>query len=146
MKVILTKNIASLGKKGDIKEVSGGYARNFLFPRKIAEIATEKAVAKIEQEKKKELKNQKEVEAQLEILSHSLRGKKIMIKSKAEEGKLYGSVGAKEIAFQLARENINIPEKSILIKEPIRKIGEYAVGIELGKSIKFEVNVSIKEE
>jgi len=139
MKVILIQDIKSLGKKGDIKEVSDGYARNYLLPKNIAKVATPEAVSKIEKDREKEKENQAENDKRLQNLANDLKGKKISMKVKEKKGKLFGSIGPKEIQKALALENIDVSEKNIIQKSPIKKIGEHKVKISLANNTEADI-------
>lgn len=143
MKVILLQDIKSLGNAGDVKEVADGYARNFLIPQKLAEAATKEAVGKVVKKKQetKELKNKKTEE--LKNLAKKLEGEKVVIKVKEKDGKLFGSVGKKEIAKNLGDE---INENMIELKENIKETGEKEVRINLGNNIKVKIKVLITGE
>ena len=144
MKIILLQDVKNLGKQGDIKEVSEGYARNFLFVKKLAEIATNSGLKKVDVIKKKQaekeqidLKKTQELAAQLEETAI-----KIVVKEK--NGKLFGSIHAKDIIKELKKENIIIPAKAIILKDPIREIGDYEVKIELEHNIEAIISVSVE--
>lgn len=145
MKVILTEDVKSLGKKGELKEVSEGYARNFLIPKKLVQVATEEAIEKLNQEQDEARKKEKIEEEKLKRLASEINGKKIIIKAKSEKGKLFGSIGAGEIAKELKKQNFNIQEKSILLDSPIKIIGEKEIIIDLGKNVKTKVIISIEK-
>jgi len=145
MKVILTQDVKKLGLKGEVKDVSDGYARNFLIPQGLAEEAT-KTKLKEEQEKhlKEEKKKAKEKTA-AEALKAKLDGKKVEVKVKTGGGnKLFGAVTAREIADILQKEfGVLIDKKKIDMGEPIKHLGEYAVKIKLYPSIQAEVKLNI---
>ena len=116
MKIILLENVKNLGKAGDAKVVSDGYARNFLLSKKLAEMATPEALKKAE--KLKEQGDQKE-KGELEknqALAVAISGKEIVIKSKEKDGKLFGSVGKKEIIKELKNQGIEIKEEAIMLR------------------------------
>jgi len=144
MKIILLQDVKGLGKKGAIKEVAEGYARNFLFVKKLAEIATGSGLKKAEAIQKKQMeKDQSDLEKTQE-LADRLEGKAITLIVKAKDGKLFGSVGTKDIAKELKKENIIVPEKSIALESPIRELGEYEVKIELDHKIEAMIMVLIE--
>lgn len=144
MKVILLQNVKGLGKAGDIKEVAEGYARNFLIVRKLAEIASESGVKKVETLKKAQAeKDQMDLEKTQE-LAEQLEGRAVTIIAKAKDEKLFGSVHAKDIAKELKKENIVISEKSIILSEPIKELGEYEVKIELDHNIEAMIMVIVE--
>jgi large subunit ribosomal protein L9 len=145
MKVILIENVKKLGNKGEIKDVSEGYARNFLIPKKLAEIATSETIEKTAQLKKEFEEKEKQSEEALRKIVSEIAGKTIRIKAKSEKGKLFGRVGSKEIANELKKQKFNINEKSITIKEPIKTTGEKEITIDLGKNIKTKIIVLIEK-
>lgn len=146
MKVILLQDIKSLGKKGDVKDVSEGYARNFLLPKKMAEIATEEAMKNIMARKEKEkAENAKNTEKMRE-LAGILKNREVVIKSKEKKGKLFGSISAKEIAGGLKADGVEIASDKIILGSPIKKIGEYAIKIKLAADIQTEIKLKVEGE
>ncbi len=149
MKVILLKDIAKIGKKFDIKEVSNGYALNFLFPRKQAKMATNQIIREIENEKKKhqeiiKLENQK-----LEEVINKIKDIKIEIQATTnEEGKLFAGIGGKEIAKAILNQSgSNINPEVIELKNPIKEIGEYEIGIKMeDKIVKLMIEVKTEKK
>ncbi|MDO8529778.1 MAG: 50S ribosomal protein L9 [bacterium] len=146
MKVILNGNIENLGAFGEIKEVSDGYARNFLIPQKKAAAATPEAVKRVEKMRKEITEKEEKGKENLEKLAKEIQGKKITIKSKAKKGKLFGSVTVKDIAEELKKENFSINEDAIILEKPIKETGEKEVVIELGKNIKTKILLVVEEE
>lgn len=144
MKIILLQNIKSLGEKGDIKEVSNGYARNFLLPKKIAMVATEESIKsiKLQKEKEEEVKTTKLEE--LKTLANKLKNRKIIISAKEKSGKLFGSITAKTISEELGKEGLKISEDSIIIKEAIKKVGKYEFQIRLAKNIQAKIKLEVR--
>ncbi|KKP79070.1 MAG: 50S ribosomal protein L9 [Candidatus Moranbacteria bacterium RIFOXYA12_FULL_35_19] len=144
MRIILLQDIKSLGKKGDIKDVAEGYARNFLFPKKIAQIATESAIKQMEIQKEREKSLELAKNIELKSLAEKIKGKKIVITAKEKKGKLFGSITAKNIKEELEKEGLNISTDSVIIKETIKKIGEYEIEIKLTEKIKEKIKIEIK--
>lgn len=146
MKIILKEDVKKLGKKGEVKEVSEGYARNFLFPKKLAGLATDASIKSVEimKEKEKELARKQKEEA-LSLLS-TLQGKKITIRAKDRKGKLFGSILAKDIANELAKENIVLDEKRIKIENSIKKIGNYTINIILGNDMETKLALIVESD
>lgn len=145
MKVILLADVKSLGKKQEIVNVSDGYARNFLFPRKLAMDATP-GVAK-ELEKKQAAERARETERRLtaEKKAASLRGKVILVKAKCgAQGRLYGSVTGAEIAQALAEQHgVEVDKRKIELSEPIRTVGDTDVVIKLYPEINAKMIVRV---
>lgn len=138
------QNVKNIGKMGDVKEVSDGYARNFLLPKKLAEAATEAGIKNVEVLKNKMAQVEQADLEKNQQLAESLQGREIIIQAKEKDGKLFGSVNAKTIAKELKKENLDIDEKSIILAEPIKEVGEYDVKIELGHGIEALVKVVIE--
>ncbi len=142
MKIILQSDVLNLGKAGEIKEVSAGYARNYLFPKNLALIADEKNVHLWEEKKKsaekKELgkfKDAEELAQKLEKLSCT-----ITVKS-GEEEKIFGAVNNADIAEELGKQGISIDKKDILLPEPIRHLGAYIVEIQVHPRLTAKLKV-----
>lgn len=145
MEIILLQDVKNVGKKGEIKNVSDGYAHNFLLPKKFAKIATQSAITqtKIEAGKRNlQLALEKQV---VQRLAEDLKGKKFIIKAKAKKGKLFGSITPKEIAFEIKKAGYNLSEKSIQISH-IKELGEKHVDIDLDFGIKTEIILGVEEE
>lgn len=129
MKIILLQDVASMGKKYEVKNVSDGYARNFLIPRKLAKIATTQTIQEIELMKKQGLKEKEIQQDLLEKNMESLQDLKISIKEKSnEKGHLFASIDAKDISKILKKEHhLEIPAEMIEMKKPIKEIGEHKI-------------------
>jgi len=144
MKVIFLQDVKGSGKKGEILNVSDGYAHNFLFPKKLAEMATNLAVNSLMGQKNAEVfRKNTEKEAALE-LSKQIKGLSIELKIKAgEKGKMFGSVTSKEIAEVLNKQGYQIDKKKIILESPIKNLGQYKVEIKLYPDVttSFIVNI-----
>ncbi|EQF22417.1 ribosomal protein L9 [Clostridioides difficile CD160] len=148
MKVILLKDVKGTGKKGEMKEVSDGYARNFLFPKKMAVQADNVAIKELnEKNKSKEIKAQKEYEEAV-LLGKQMEEINIEIYSKAGEGgRLFGSITAKEIAEQLKKQkDIDVDKRKILLDEPIRALGSTFVEVKIHQKVTTKIRVDVKEK
>lgn len=148
MKVILLKDVKGTGKKGEMKEVSDGYARNFLFPKKLAVLADNTAIKELkEKNKSQEIKAQKEYEAAVE-LGKKMEEMNIAIYSKAGEGgRLFGSITSKDIAEQLKKQHeIEVDKRKILLDEPIRVLGSRFVEIKIHQKVVTKIRVDVKEK
>lgn len=144
MKVILSQDVKSLGKKGDIVNVSDGYANNFLFKNKLAVPASAGNLNINAQEKanlakkiKEETENAKEVAKKLQDVTVNLN---VPV---GENGKIFGSVGAKEIADKLMELGYEIDKKKIELDNPIKTVGIFKVNIKLYKGVVGNVDVCI---
>jgi large subunit ribosomal protein L9 len=145
MNVILLEDVKGVGKKEQIINAADGYARNFLFPKKLAVEATKENVAALERKKKAEVnKRQKEVEAAIE-LQKRLQSTNILIKVKTgENGKMFGSVTTAEIAEAIsAQAGLNIDKKKITLPSAIKSVGEYAADVRLHTDVTAKVVIEV---
>ncbi|MFZ2193443.1 MAG: 50S ribosomal protein L9 [Candidatus Moraniibacteriota bacterium] len=146
MQIILLQDVNDLGKKGDLKNVSDGYARNFLFAKKLAEKGTKEAIEKMNLIRKKEKSEELAKMENLRKIAESLKNKNIQIKAPGKNGKLFGSITAKDIVQELKKENIEVDDKSIELEgKHIKKIGEHEVRIVLTPGIESKIKVIISE-
>ena len=148
MKVILLKDVKGTGKKGEMKEVSYGYARNFLLPKKMAIVADNTAVKELnEKNKAAENKAQKEYEAAVE-LGKKMEEMNIVMYSKAGDGgRLFGSITSKDIAEQLKKQHgIVVDKRKVLLNEPIRVLGSTNVEIKIHQKVITKIRVDVREK
>ena len=148
MKVILLKDVKGTGKKGEVKEVSDGYARNFLMKKGVAVEASQTNMKELdEKEKSKERKALIEYEEAV-LLGKQMEEINIQIEVKAGEGgRLFGSITSKEIAEQLKKQkNLDIDKRKILMDEPIRTLGSTFVEIKLHQKVTTKIRVDVKEK
>ena len=148
MKVILTKDVDSLGYEGTIVEVKDGYARNYLFPKSFAVVASSGNLKIWENEKKaRERKIAKDIE-NANKQRKQLESKKFELTAKAgEEGKLYGSITASDIAEAIvAQSKIEIDRKKLTLSEPIKTAGEHKVALKIYKDVKAEITIVVNTE
>ena len=147
MKVILLQDVKGQGKKGQLIEVSDGYARNFLLPRKLAQEATADIVNTMKMnDKAAQEKRQREREAAL-ALSKVLKDMTLVVTAKGGgAGRLFGSVTNAEISDALAKQHkIELDKRKIVLKDPIKNVGTYTVVCKLGYEVNAELRVEIKE-
>ena len=148
MKVILLKDVKGTGKKGEIKEVSDGYARNFLLKKGVAVEANQANMKELdEKSKSKERKALIEYEEAV-LLGKQMENVNIQIEVKSGEGgRLFGSITSNEIAEQLKKQkNIDIDKRKILMDEPIRTLGSTLVEIKLHQKVTTKIRVDVKEK
>ena len=141
MRVILKKDVNKIGKAGELLEVSDGYARNFLFPRGLAEEATAGKVAELnERQQNRKAREDKEKQAAEEI-KKSMQGKNIRVSaSGGESGKLFGSVTTAQIAEALsAQYMINVDKRDIKLTEPVKQPGNHAVSVRLYSGVQADM-------
>jgi large subunit ribosomal protein L9 len=148
MKVVFLKDVSSKGKAGEIREVADGYARNFLFPRGLASMATADAMKKAHDQEQGKIRRKEKLHDELSELAKQIEGKELHFKAKAgEKGRLHGSITSAQIAEQLAgMVNSEIDKKKIVMKEPLRQLGEHEVVIELSRDVEAKIRVVIEEE
>lgn len=145
MKVILLADVKGTGKKQEIVNVSDGYARNFLFPKKLAMEATPGAAKEIERKQAAERQREMERRAAAEKKAASLRGKVITVVAKCgAQGRLYGSVTGQEIAAALqAQHGVEVDKRKIDLAEAIRTVGETDVIVKLYPEISAKMTVRV---
>lgn len=148
MKVIFLKDVKGTAKKGEIKEVSEGYARNFLLSKGLAKEASQANLNDHnQQEKAREIKIQKEEEEAIE-LGKSLKDAKVTIYAKSGEGgKLFGAITSKEIAEQMKKQhNVEFDKRKILLTDPIKSLGTINVEVKLHPKVSTSIIVEIIEK
>ena len=145
MKVYLLEDVKGQGKKGEIINVSDGYAQNFLFKKNLASPATADVINSVEI-KNKTLAYHKEQERLAAIeKAAQLKGRKIVLKARhGEQGKIFGSINAKEIAEALNSAGEKIDKKDIELKAPIKETGEYPLSVRLYANISTEIIVVVE--
>ena len=148
MKVILQQDVKGQGKKGQMVEVSDGYARNFLLPKKLAVAASAENVNTMRQQEKARLAQEAAERAAAMELVEKLKGCMVKIPAKAGNGgKLFGSVTSKEVADALkAQFGHEISKSKIVMADPIKAFGTYQLKCKLGYEISGTINVVVTEE
>ena len=148
MKVILQQDVKGQGKKGQMVEVSEGYARNFLLPRKLAILATADAINTMNLKEKARKAEEARQKAEAEEIAKKLKDCKVQLTAKAGNGgRLFGAVTTKEISEGLKKQfNIDIPKQKLVLDDPIKAFGSYQVKAKLGFEIVGTVYVAVYEE
>ena len=147
MKVILLQDVAAIGRRGEIKEVSDGYARNFLLPRKLAMPATPVAIAGIAAEKSRRDQEQEKQTAAYQGMSEKLRNTALTLKTKiGEKGKAFGSITTAKIRDALKRQGIAVEKEWIMLTEPIKTMGEHSVEIKFPHGIVGKAKLTVQAE
>lgn len=148
MKVIFLKDVKGQGKKGEIKEVSEGYARNFLIPQGAVQIATEGAKKTLDQMAASAQKKKDKEKEDAKALAARLSEMTVVIKAKAGDGgRLFGAITSKQIAETLESVNkISIDKRKIELDDPIRTLGTAKVTVKLYPDVKGTLSVQIVEE
>ena len=148
MKVILQQDVKGKGKKGELVNVSDGYARNFLLPRKLAVVATQENLAVMKQQEKAKQKKLENDKARANEISEKLGDVlvKITARGGGDGGKLFGSITSKEISEELLKQHgIEIEKNKIVQDEPIKTFGSYEIKCKLGFEITGVINVLVIE-
>lgn len=148
MKVILQQDVKGQGKKGQLIEVSEGYARNFLLPRKLAIAATTDAINTMNLKEKARKAEEARQKAEAEAAAEKLKECMVKLTAKAGSGgRLFGAVTTKEISDGLkAQFGIDIPKQKLVLEDPIKAFGSYQVKAKLGFEVTGTVYVSVFEE
>jgi len=147
MKIILLKDVKDLGKQGDILEASDGYARNYLFPRKLAEVATAGNLHIINQKKENERKVKLQETEAAQKIADQMRNKELIIKTKVgENGRLFGAITNKDIAELVNKTfGTQIDKKKVLVST-IKLVGSYDVEVKIYPEISSKLKVTIQED
>jgi large subunit ribosomal protein L9 len=147
MKVLLTQDVKSLGKKGEIKEVKDGYGQNFLIAKGVAKLATPEVVSNWKAEQERMAQELADTLARLEKEEKELAAKNIVITKKLAPAGIQGSVGKDDIAKAIKEQmNIEIDKKTVELKKALKTVGQHKVDIKLGHGIHAHVTVEIKGE
>lgn len=150
MKIILLKDVVGVGQKGAFKNVSDGYARNFLLPQKLADLATPQIIKKLEDEiKNSKIKKEKEHE-EFHALKSAVAERGVVIKKKADEkGKLYAAISAKDILEALKDLGFptpkNLKENMVIFEKPIKTIGSAEAQIKFPPGEEITVKVEVEK-
>ncbi len=144
MKVILLDDVAKVGRRGEVRDVSDGYARNFLIPKKLALSATAGNLKNLDH-----IKQQQDAKAsRIKTDADSLRARIEALafedrRQASEEGKLFGSVTSQDVAEFLDRHGIKIERRRIMLEEPIKSLGEHTVPIRLHADVTAQLRISV---
>jgi large subunit ribosomal protein L9 len=145
MKVILLQDIPNIGKKFEVKEVKAGYARNFLLPQKLAQVATESALKQLKERKELLEKKRQEKIEQLKEIAKKLEGVKLNFTLKeGVKNEIFGSVSKLEIIKNLKNNGFtNADEWEIKLEKPLKTKGEHRLELHLGEGIKTQIKIEI---
>lgn len=147
MKVILLEDVKSLGKKGDIVNVSDGYARNALLPKKLGVEANSKNMNDLKLQKQHEAKVAKEQHEAAIELAKVVEEKKVVISVKCGDGgRLFGAVSTKEIAEETKKQTgLDLDKKKMQLTDPIKALGTYEIPVKLHPKVTAKLSVQVKE-
>ena len=147
MKVILTQDVRGQGKRGQMIEVSDGYARNFLLPRKLAQEATADNINTMRMNDKATQERQAKERAEAMEISKKMKDMTVVVTAKGGgAGRLFGSVTNTEVSEALAKQaGVQLDKRKIILDEPIKSVGVYTVKCKLGYEINAELKIEVKE-
>jgi len=147
MQVILLENVPSLGKAGDLVNVSNGYGRNYLIPQKKALLATEKSLKAIEHQKRQVQQRTEKTKKDAEKMAQRIEKLSCtFVKTVGESGKLFGSVTSMDIENYLKENGIEVDRKKISLEEPIKNLGVFTVPIKLHPEVPTHLKVWVVQE
>ena len=144
MRVIFLKDVPKVGRKNEVKEVSSGYAQNFLLPRKLVEVASDGKVAKLAQDKQKSLESKEKAKEAFKARLSSVKGVTVTMRAQAnDQGALFKGIHPAEVSKALKTQTgMDVPEDALVI-ETIKHVGEYTVGVE-GEGINASFKLAVE--
>lgn len=145
-KVVFMQTVEGVAKVGDVRVVPAGYARNFLFPRELAEPGTEQALKRAEMRQAQETKKENDLLSKVKEESQALREREVRIGVKEKDGVMFGSVTAKDIVKALEKDGVIISEKHIILPKPLKTLGEHELTADFGHGISVPFVVLLKGE
>ena len=147
MKIILMDDVSSLGRRGEIRDVSDGYARNYLLPQKLALQATEANLKNLAQIKSRQDAQAAKLRADAQSQAQAIEALHFTQRRQAsDEGRLFGSVGRADLAAFLAQHGVEIERRRIGLDEPIKSLGEFSVPVRLHGDVTAQLKVSVSRE
>src|SRR6266849_10097388 len=147
MDVILREDIDKLGARGQVVNVTPGYARNFLLPKRLAVPATDSNKKIVEQERQAHLRKEAKQKDEAADLGKMLNGVSVTISQKVgENDQLFGSVTSKDVAEALEKKNYTIDRRKIQLDEPIKQLGEHKISVRLHRDVNTEITVQVVKE
>jgi large subunit ribosomal protein L9 len=147
MKVIFLKDVKGQGKRGEIKNVSEGYAANFLLPQGLAQPASDGALKTLDNQKKAEERRKEQEKLDAQALAAKLGELTVQVRAKAGEGgRLFGAITNKQVADELEKLKLKLDKRKILMDEPIRTLGVTRLQVKLHPEVSATLNVHVLEE
>lgn len=147
MKIVLLQDVAQVGRKGEVKEVSPGFARNFLMPKKLAQVATEQTVAKLAKERTEhETKLRRENEKSKE-LALKLEQKTFRLKARTNKETLFAAIREKQIAALIGSQlNLEIKPEQVILAQPVKTIGLHEITVKFNEKINAKAKLYVEAE
>ena len=147
MKIILLKDVKNVGKKGDVVEASDGYARNFLFPRKLAQVATAENLHIVNQKKENERRAKLEETEAAQKTADRMRNQELIIKTKVgENGRLFGAITNKDVTELINKKFDTDFDKKKVLMNTIKLVGSYDVEVKIYPEISTKLKVTVQED
>jgi large subunit ribosomal protein L9 len=147
LKVVFRKDVRGIAQAGEVKNVSPGYARNFLYPRKLAFPATDGALRQWETERQAALSQAAKLRQDAESLARRIEALSCTLAAKASaEGRLFGSVSRQDIQSVLAKEGIALEKRAIILTEPIKQVGTVSLPVHLSGGVQAQLKVTVTPE
>lgn len=147
MKIILLDDVTSLGRRGEVRDVADGYARNYLLPQKLALHATPANMKNLEGIKARQESRANKMKADAQAVAQTIESLHFTQSRQAsDEAKLFGSVGRADIATFLSQNGVEVERRRIALDEPIKTLGEFSVPIRLHPDVTAELKVSVTRE
>ena len=147
MKIILREDIHTLGRSGEMVEVRDGYARNYLLPKKLAVVASEKNIRQLEHDRRVIAAHQAKMRASATAIAQKLERVALTIARKVgDQDKLYGSVTALDIADALSEKGVRIDRRALVMPEPIKAIGQFEIDVRLHHDVTGKVKLEVVAE
>lgn len=144
MKVILLQDVKALGRKGDVKDVADGYARNFLFKNKLAQPADKANMNSLNHELKLQMQREAAAKAKAEEMAASLKEQTVHLEMKCGEGgRLFGSVTTGDVSAALEKMGYKVDKKKIELAENIKTLGEYTATLKLHSSVHVDIKIEV---
>ena len=147
MKVILLDDVPALGHRGEVREVSDGYARNYLIPQGFALLASPSNLKNIEQIKRRQEARAEKDRTNAQAQARAIEALSVSLPRQAsEDGRLYGSVNAQDLVVVLSRQGIEVEKRRILLDAPLKALGEYTVPVRLHPEVAAQLKVAVVRE
>jgi large subunit ribosomal protein L9 len=147
MKIILMEDVPSLGRRGEVREVATGYARNYLLPKKLALPATAGNLQNLDHLKRQRERAEQKVRDDAQAMAERIAGLTLAVTTRAsEDGRLFGSVTSQDVVDFLARNQVAVEKRRVVLPEPIKALGEYGVPIRLHHDVTATLAVTVARE
>ena len=147
MKIILMEDVPALGRRGEVREVATGYARNYLLPKKLALPATPGNLQNLEHLKRQRDRAENKAREAAQAAADRIAALELAVATRAsEDGRLFGSVSAQDIVEFLERHRVPVEKRRVLLEEPIKALGEYQVPIRLHHDVTATLRVTVTRD